>query len=762
MPRFDRTLLVILYFLSGAAALIFQAVWQRQTAIIGGTDAVNAAIVVGAFLLGLGLGSWFGGRLADRLTRRQCLMGFVGAEILVLLLAAASLPLMEDFLLNLLAEWMPLGAAQLLACLYLLLPTAAMGLSMPFLSRVIAVDLKTAGISIAGLYAANMLGAALGAFTAGWELIGNYGYGTTIAVGCALNGLVALVGLGLARRLPAGDDLPGSGIGLPPTVLSSAERTRLLGWMAAVAFAGLSIILLQLIWYRMASVLMQGLSYGLSLVLTLVLLGEALGMAAGFALVRRAERLAPRFAAVQLLMMATAILAIVGTAEILSWPWAINLSNNFWQDETQFKLFMIMACLALIILPPSFFAGMQFPLVQTAVQTDLRVVGTRAGHVMLANVAGNAAGAIVGGLIIMDYFGAAEILWGLALASVGMATVLWIGARPGRILFWFGAPIAALVAALALLPAQERLWLKLHQLPQDSVVDARETRSGLAMNVMFNPDAPVWLLYAAGHAQSQYPFWGHHAIMGMLGPLLADVPPHRALVIGFGSGGTPYGAGALSETNNIDVYEIMPQMFDMMRDLSRSDAANMQAETLRDLFADERFHLIAGDGRRRLYEGECQYDLIQTDAIRPFTANGALIFAQEFYRQILDCLTDDGISVVWGPTPLAERTFASVFPHVYAINTTDQVRILVGSRKPLSLDRARARARFESALAEGRLVFSENLQGYLRQQLVAMTFQSIDPVDPNKPRLNRYSQPTIEYILNNEGRLFGLFKLGSQ
>ncbi len=45
------------FFCSGFGALLCQVVWQRMLGIFAGSDTVSAALVVGAFLMGLGVGS---------------------------------------------------------------------------------------------------------------------------------------------------------------------------------------------------------------------------------------------------------------------------------------------------------------------------------------------------------------------------------------------------------------------------------------------------------------------------------------------------------------------------------------------------------------------------------------------------------------------------------------------------------------------------------------------------------------------------------
>src|SRR5882757_2065065 len=67
---FDRThrqkeifFLALLFFCSGIPALIYQIVWQRALFAIYGVNAQSVAVVVTAFMVGLGIGSLVGGRL---------------------------------------------------------------------------------------------------------------------------------------------------------------------------------------------------------------------------------------------------------------------------------------------------------------------------------------------------------------------------------------------------------------------------------------------------------------------------------------------------------------------------------------------------------------------------------------------------------------------------------------------------------------------------------------------------------------------------
>jgi predicted MFS family arabinose efflux permease len=70
----ESLLLSHLFFFSGMPALIYQIVWQRVLFAIYGVNAESVAVIVSAFMLGLGLGSLAGGRLSSRFPRHGILI----------------------------------------------------------------------------------------------------------------------------------------------------------------------------------------------------------------------------------------------------------------------------------------------------------------------------------------------------------------------------------------------------------------------------------------------------------------------------------------------------------------------------------------------------------------------------------------------------------------------------------------------------------------------------------------------------------------
>jgi predicted membrane-bound spermidine synthase len=65
--------LPLLFFASGALALVYEVLWQRRFALVFGGGATAAAAVLAAYFAGLGVGSYVVGRAAASLAPCACM-----------------------------------------------------------------------------------------------------------------------------------------------------------------------------------------------------------------------------------------------------------------------------------------------------------------------------------------------------------------------------------------------------------------------------------------------------------------------------------------------------------------------------------------------------------------------------------------------------------------------------------------------------------------------------------------------------------------
>src|SRR3990170_2027008 len=69
MKKLVLTAIYAMFFLSGAAALIYEVAWVRSLSLVFGGSHLAVTTVLSVFMGGLALGSWLIGRRVDRLTR---------------------------------------------------------------------------------------------------------------------------------------------------------------------------------------------------------------------------------------------------------------------------------------------------------------------------------------------------------------------------------------------------------------------------------------------------------------------------------------------------------------------------------------------------------------------------------------------------------------------------------------------------------------------------------------------------------------------
>ena len=672
------TRLMVAFFCSGFAALLCQIIWQRMLGVFAGSDTVSAALVVGAFLAGLGLGSIIGAKLADRLSPHRALLLFAGCEAGVALCALLSKFFLYDLIAIGLADAVEAPAAIFALCFAgLVIPTTLMGASLPLLARAVATDLASVATRVGTLYSLNTLGAGLGALIGGWFIVGGLGFVAALVFAAGLNLLAAALALtllgSLSRAIPP-----------PPesrTVAAPAPFGGLALWCLLVFLSGYVIVALEIVWVRMLGQVGQYHAYLFPTVLGVFLLADGLGMALASRMVARMPDPRPAFFVTQ----GAGFVLGVALLGLLWWLMGVAPLNDVMAvDFDRFgpsHIAISTAIIVAVVAPPSFIIGMTFPFVQRAVQQDLASVGARVGWVQLANILGNAAGSIATGLVTFHLFGTMGTLLLLAILSL---VLLAFWARPSRPATLALAGLTALIAIA--IPGNQAFWSRMHGLPANAQFAWGEDRSGIAFwreRGEGEGRAPG-RFFIMGHGQGFVPFLSTHMLLGMLGPMLHPAPT-RVLTIGVGSGGTPYGATVNPATREIRAIELIRPVLDALSDIARQDPQSAVGA----LLSDPRVTLEYGDGRRALTRGTGLYDVIEADAIRPQSSHSGLLYSAEFLEQVRARLAPGGLYVQWAPTWRVVDTMAAGFPYAVLLRP---VNVMIASDRPIPLDHAALQA----------------------------------------------------------------------
>src|SRR5437868_9581866 len=150
-------------FLSGIGALIFETLWLRLSGLAFGNSVWAAALILSSFMAGLALGNALAA--SSRIRRWRPLHLYAVLEVLVAFFGCTivfALPVLGDLMRPVwqtLWNYQPtlLGLRFIVSFLVLLVPTTAMGLTLPVLIEDPALRQTNFGRAIGFLYGSNTL-----------------------------------------------------------------------------------------------------------------------------------------------------------------------------------------------------------------------------------------------------------------------------------------------------------------------------------------------------------------------------------------------------------------------------------------------------------------------------------------------------------------------------------------------------------------------------------------------------------------------------
>jgi spermidine synthase len=199
-----------MFFLSGAGALALETVWFSQAGLVLGNSVWSAALVVAAFMAGLGLGNAAAiglARRCKRLVRGYALVEALAAASGAAL--AAGFPYLPGVFVPILAPLVDdpaaLNAARLaIAFGLMVIPATALGATLPLLARPLESLTGSYGFALGRLYGINTLGAVAGTLAAELILIPSLGLRSSGFAAAACNLCAAII----AWRLTGFPDAP--------------------------------------------------------------------------------------------------------------------------------------------------------------------------------------------------------------------------------------------------------------------------------------------------------------------------------------------------------------------------------------------------------------------------------------------------------------------------------------------------------------------------------------------------------------------------
>ncbi len=686
-------LLLICFFLSGFAALIYQTAWTRQLTLVFGTSELAVATVLAAYMGGLAAGAAVAARLVGRVRRPVLLYGLLELGIA---LAALAVPAAIHGATGLYvamfggSDVLPDANGLARALFYLgssfsilLIPTALMGATLPLLVRHAVRRESEIGSRVGLLYATNTAGAVAGAVATGFALLPALGFERTIWVGVGANGLVFGGAVLLARgaaalegrreRAPAGRVVRAPGRWILPVILVSG----------AVSFS------YEVLWSRLLGHLLGGSLQGFATMLASFLAGIALGSAVASRIATSPDRAARGFAWAQLGTAALSLVtfAVLDRVPALSGVLAAQAGAHLAADA---------AVAAATLLPAALCIGATFPFAVRVLARHEADAGSASARVFAWNTLGAMAGAVGAGFFLVPALGYAGTLTLGVVTNLALALVAALrGPGKHRRVAWV---VAAGLPCLALLPADPP-WNLLRASAMGGELGTGPTvyfGVGRSATVLLFGRNGGWRLRINGLPEAQVVARGGNAGGGSLPQWLGAMsslarPEARSLlVVGLGGGSVLEAVPRLVES--IDVVELEPEVIRANRTIA--------SQRRKDPLTDPRVRLVVNDARGALLLTEKRYDAIVSQPSHPWTSGASHLFTREFFELAREHLARSGVLVQWMTPRFADSsllrtlvaTLLEVFPHVRVYGPTRGALLFLASDEPLAVEANAARA----------------------------------------------------------------------
>ncbi len=695
LRRIPPAQMLLLAMASGASALAFELLWEREMTLVFGASHYAVTTVLAAFMAGMGLGALGGGSLADSFRRPFLMLGIVEGLMAclgpLLTLIFGHIPGLAAHLLPEASIFEPSALALRFGLSFLLMlpATLLMGASFPLMVRSTGEDTTRFHSGISWIYGFNTAGGILGVLGVSFLLLPRYGVPASAAMGAGSNLLAAALAFHLHLRSRE--------TRTPPAIKARKEETRIeIRLQLLAALSGGAVLAGETLWNRILAIALPNSTYTFALLLAITLFG----LASGGVLARKlvcSETPLISWGRLQLLMAAWMLAAIPLSRLIPIWVrhhrppmgWGRVLASP-------------LSVGSFLILPAAMLLGMAWPLLLAAAAPRAATGGRCIGRMAFINSLGAGGGALIAGWVLIPRVGFGGTF--LLLAALHLLMFLILPAQ-GSLRTAFALPASALVICAFLLPAFLRIPLP------STTADPSGWKTLLYRE---GPTGTVRVIEDLRHGGLSL-YVDNSSVIGnsfdalkvarMLGLLPALLHPQgsETLVIGFGAGVTSATLAASPGIRNIEAREIVPAVV---------EAAPFFRAVNHDILNNSKLHLGFGDGRNFLLLSPKRWDIITCDPIHPLYGSAAL-YSEDFFSLAASRLQAGGIFFQYLPLhqmpPRAFRqaiyTFARVFPNARVAFSMGHA-VLIGSMEAMTLDWERWRRVLEDFQYPGDLVDS--------------------------------------------------------
>ncbi len=644
MPTNLYKIFFLIFIISGFCGLLYQIVWMRLSLTFFGVITPIASVVVSAFMLGLALGNWAGGKWINQISRfigRPAILLYIFAELIIGIGAFVVPNLFElghSILLTVdeMSSYKYLFYSSVLITISIVPWCFFMGTTIPVAMFFFKQANKAEKTSFSFLYLANVIGAMLGALISSFVLFELIGFKNSLMLAGALNFAISFICLGLLKKFPYSNFSPIGIEKIKPDASSDGVSNWFLGFI--LFFNGLTSMAFEIIWIRAFIPTLGNFVYAFAGLLTVYLFATWVGSL----IYRKVSSFStkPKLADLIALLTVFAFFPIFAGDPYFLEP-LIGKGGH-----TGLKIFITLAS----VFPFCLVLGYLTPMLIDQYSTGQ---SKPAGRMYALNIIGSILGPLIAAYVLLPLLGSKESIIFLIIPYFILFLLCALQLpeihKTQKII---GATIIFLIVI-------NFTFFKSKSYEEGATRGEIKIRRDHTATVISYNLGPYNKGLLVNGQEMTMGFNQAHKIMAHFPLATLQNKPESAVVIAFGMG-TTY-RSLLSWDIKATAVELVPSVIETFGDYHK-DA--------KEILKNPRGRIVIDDGRRFLNRNKEKFDLITVDPPPPIEAAGtSLLYSEDFYKIVKKRLKPNGIFFHWFPGSLNSfqpviRSVQNSFPNV--------------------------------------------------------------------------------------------------
>ena len=645
-----------------------------------------------------------------------------------------------------------------LTLVFLVIPTSAMGATLPLAVQYYTKKKSSFGDNISMFYAVNTIGGAVGALLAGFLIIEFLGIREGIILTAVLNFIIALTVL-LSIRKTGDKPVHTEKVKLkskPPKKASGVVPNYKILLLTTAGLSGFAALAYEILWTRGLKFLILNSTYGFASILFVFLLGIAIG---GVIAKRINGKIKNTFYVYGLLQIILGAFAIFTIFILYSFVYTTDFKNSLHKFIYDYSYgwgwgivsFILSAVIIYII--PTILMGVLYPILNEIYfkNTDKKA-GRTVSSIFAINTIGAILGVLTAGFVLIPSFGIKTSIYFISVINLALGVVFILKSNyktTSTILL--SVPLLAIVIILS---TNGKYLFGNKESKNDSVVFYKE---GLMATVKVYDRNKARYLSIDG-----IPIASTGRGLMQKENLIAHLPfffkknPDDVLAVGLASGISLGEMTLHKQVKQFDCVELIKPVF---------TAAKYFTDYNRNVFNNPKVNLIYNDIYSYLIHSKKKYDIISSDGkLGTLHSGNTIMLSKDYYELCKSHLKDDGIFTQWIPiitpfkaTQIILKSLTTTFKYVNVFYFYPSDILMVASKSPIVFDKKHMDMIFANPLLNKEL---ERYNIFNSLSILSAFTGKYSEDDVLTNEMNTFNKPVLEFEYIRDWKKSRLIKGG--